>query len=68
MSRIARRPGRRRGPSSVRNACGCASSAIKHNGGFRRVRLRGMRGAAEQFLMAALDRNLKRMATLTALR
>ena len=40
--------------------------AIKHNDGFRRVRLRGMRGAAEQFLMGAMARNLKRMVTLLA--
>lgn len=41
-------------------------AAIKHNDGFRRVRLRGLRGAGEQFLMAATARNLKRMVTLLA--
>jgi transposase len=40
--------------------------AIKHNDGFRRVRLRGIRGPAEQFLMVAMARNLKRMVTLLA--
>lgn len=37
---------------------------IKHNDGFRRVRLRGRRGADEQFVLAATARNLKRMITL----
>ena len=37
---------------------------IKHNDGFRRVRLRGRRGADEQFILAATARNLKRMITL----
>ncbi|MEM7731064.1 MAG: transposase, partial [Pseudomonadota bacterium] len=37
---------------------------IKHNDGFRRVRLRGRRGADEQFVLAATARNLKWMITL----
>lgn len=36
-------------------------ACIKHNDGFRRVRLRGQRGAEEQFLMTAIARNLKQM-------
>ena len=39
---------------------------IKHNDGFRRVRLRGLRGADEQFLMTSTARNLKRMLRLMA--
>ena len=35
---------------------------IKHNDGLHRVRLRGLRGAAEQFALAAAARNLKLMA------
>ena len=40
--------------------------AIKHNDGLRRLRLRGLRGADEQFLLAATARNLKRMVSLLA--
>ena len=35
---------------------------IKHHDGLRRLRLRGLRGADEQFVLAATARNLKRMA------
>ena len=35
---------------------------IKHNDGLHRVRLRGLRGAAEQFALAAAARNLKLLA------
>jgi len=42
-------------------------ACIKHNDGLHRLRLRGLRGAGEQFLLAATARNLKRMAqALTA--
>ena len=37
---------------------------IKHSDGLRRLRLRGLRGADEQFLLAATARNLKRMVRL----
>ena len=37
---------------------------IKHNDGLRRLRLRGLRGADEQFLLAATARNLKRMVRM----
>ena len=44
--------------------------AIKHadqtGDGFRRVRLRGIGGAAEQFLMVTLTKTLKRMVALLA--
>ena len=36
-------------------------ACIKHNDGLHRLRLRGLRGAGEQFLLAATARNLKRM-------
>lgn len=36
-------------------------ACIKHNDGLHRLRLRGLRGANEQFLLAATARNLKRM-------
>ena len=39
-------------------------ACIKHNDGFARVRLRGRRGADEQFVLAATARNLKTMAKL----
>ena len=39
---------------------------IKHNDGFRRLRLRGRCGADEQFLLAATARNLKRMSRAAA--
>lgn len=42
-------------------------ACIKHNDGLRRLRLRGLRGAGEQFLLAATARNLKRMAQLLAM-
>jgi transposase len=41
--------------------------AIKHNDGFRRLRLRGSRGAEEQFLLATTAQNLKRMSCAAAL-
>lgn len=41
-------------------------AAIKHNDGFRRLRLRGTRGADEQFSLAATARNLKRMSSAAA--
>lgn len=37
-------------------------ACIKHNDGLHRLRLRGLRGASEQFMLAATARNLKRMA------
>ena len=37
-------------------------ACIKHNDGLHRLRLRGLRGAGEQFLLAATARNLKSMA------
>jgi transposase len=37
-------------------------ACIKHNDGLHRLRLRGLRGAGEQFLLAAMARNLKTMA------
>lgn len=37
-------------------------ACIKHNDGLDQLRLRGLRGAGEQFLLAAAARNLKRMA------
>ena len=37
-------------------------ACIKHNDGLHRLRLRGLRGAGEQFLLAATAQNLKRMA------
>lgn len=36
-------------------------ACIKHNDGLQRLRLRGLRGAGEQFLLAATARNLKQM-------
>jgi hypothetical protein len=36
-------------------------ACIKHNDGLHRLRLRGLQGAGEQFLLAATARNLKRM-------
>ena len=39
-------------------------ACIKHNDGLTRVRLRGRRGADEQFALAATARNLKLMAKL----
>lgn len=36
-------------------------ACIKHNDGLHRLRLRGLRGASEQFLLAATARNLKQM-------
>lgn len=39
-------------------------ACIKHNDGLHRLRLRGLRGAGEQFLLAAAARNLKRMAQM----
>ena len=39
-------------------------ACIKHNDGLTRVRLRGRRGADEQFTLAATARNLKTMAKL----
>lgn len=41
-------------------------ACIKHNDGLRRLRLRGLRGAGEQLLLAATARNLKRMAQALA--
>lgn len=38
---------------------------IKHHDGLRRLRLRGLRGADEQFVLAATARNLRRMARWT---
>ena len=37
-------------------------ACIKHNDGLHRLRLRGLHGAGEQFLLAATARNLKSMA------
>lgn len=41
---------------------------IKHGDGLRRLRLRGRRGADEQFTLAATARNLRKMAKLTTSR
>jgi hypothetical protein len=38
-------------------------ACIKHNDGLHRLRLRGLRSAGEQFLLAATARNVNRMAT-----
>ena len=40
---------------------------IKHHDGLRRLRLRGLCGADEQFVLAATARNLRRMARWTGL-
>ena len=40
---------------------------VKHHDGLRRLRLRGLRGADEQFVLAATARNLRRMVRWTAL-
>jgi transposase len=40
---------------------------VKHHDGLRRLRLRGLRGADEQFVLAATARNLRRMARWAAL-
>ena len=40
---------------------------VKHHDGLRRLRLRGLRGADEQFVLAATARNLRRMARWIAL-
>lgn len=37
---------------------------LKRNFGFRRLKLRGIKGAAEEFLLAATAQNLKRLAKL----
>ncbi len=39
---------------------------IKHHDGLRRLRLRGLRGADEQFVLAATARNLRRVARWAA--
>ena len=39
---------------------------IEHGDGLRRLRLRGRRGADEQFTLAATARNLRKMAKLMA--
>lgn len=41
-------------------------ACIKHHDGLRRLRLRGLRGADEQFVLAATARNLRRMVRWTA--
>lgn len=41
-------------------------ACVKHNDGFHRLRLRGLRGADEQFVLAATAQNLKRMTRLLA--
>ena len=41
-------------------------ACIKHHDDLHRVRLRGLRGADEQFLLATTARNLKRMVRLLA--
>ena len=41
-------------------------ACVKHNDGFHRLRLRGLRGADEQFVLAATAQNLKRMTKLLA--
>ena len=41
-------------------------ACIKPDDGLRRLRLRGLRGAGEQFLLAVAARNLKRMAQMLA--
>ena len=41
-------------------------ACIKHHDDLHRVRLRGLRGADEQFLLATTARNLKRMVRLMA--
>jgi hypothetical protein len=40
---------------------------IEHHDGLRRLRLRGLRGADEPFVLAATARNLRRMARWTGL-
>ena len=40
---------------------------LKRNMGFERLRLRGISGARDEFLLAAIAQNLKRLATLTAI-
>ena len=37
---------------------------LKRNLGFTRLRLRGLRGASDEFLLAATAQNLKRLAKL----
>lgn len=37
---------------------------LKRNLGFTRLRLRGLRGASDEFLLAAAAQNLKRLAKL----
>lgn len=39
-------------------------ACVKHNDGLQRLRLRGLRGADEQFLLAAMARNLKQIAKI----
>lgn len=41
---------------------------MKHHDGLRRLRLRGLRGADEQFALAATAQNLRRMVRLAAIR
>ncbi|WMS45294.1 transposase (plasmid) [Acuticoccus sp. MNP-M23] len=41
-------------------------ACVKHNDGLHRLRLRGLRGADEQFVLAATAQNLKRMTKLLA--
>ena len=45
-----------------------AFAHLKRNLGFRRLRLRGITGAADEFLLAATVQNLKKLARFTAYR
>ena len=40
---------------------------LKRNLGFERLRLKGLTGAQDEFLLAATVQNLRRLATLTAI-
>lgn len=40
---------------------------LKHHLGFERLRLRGLTGAQDEFLLAATAQNLRRLAKLTAM-
>ena len=49
------------------NRCARCCSHLKRNLGFERLRLRGLSGAQDEFLLAATVQNLRRLARLATI-
>jgi hypothetical protein len=60
------RPRRSNGHATIASASRCCSPILKRILKLGRLRLRGPRGAQDEFTLAAIAQNLRRLAKLTA--